>query len=236
MSRWGQTHITRRNNCKADRANFSCCTGARFKYRRTVQIRLVILRRLWMSKNFCYKRNMMIVIYRLRSKSKICKIALFIVLIFLIFISYMPTCIYANDNKLIINPESISGENEKEGNVLAEYGFAVFTNDSMMSMHTIKSNKEKEQVQIISGLFNGEWKGIINYDKEVNNTLKSFSLFDKVDTGVEVESNKEINNLFIQKYKKIALCIILTCIMSTVVIRWNRKKYENNHNLRTRRY
>ncbi len=189
-----------------------------------------------MSKNFCYKRNMMIVIYRLRSKSKICKIALFIVLIFLIFISYMPTCIYANDNKLIINPESISGENEKEGNVLAEYGFAVFTNDSMVSMHTIKSNKEKEQVQIISGLFNGEWKGIINYDKEVNNTLKSFSLFDKVDTGVEVESNKEINNLFIQKYKKIALCIILTCIMSTVVIRWNRKKYENNHNLRTRRY
>ena len=106
----------------------------------------------------------------------------------------------------------------------------------MVSMHTIKSNKEKEQVQIISGLFNGEWKGIINYDKEVNNTLKSFSLFDKVDTGVEVESNKEINNLFIQKYKKIALCIILTCIMSTVVIRWNRKKYENNHNLRTRRY
>ena len=89
---------------------------------------------------------------------------------------------------------------------------------------------------IISGLFNGEWKGIINYDKEVNNTLKSFSLFDKVDTGVEVESNKEINNLFIQKYKKIALCIILTCIMSTVVIKWNRKKYENNHNLRTREY
>ena len=189
-----------------------------------------------MSKNFCYKRNMMIVIYRLRSKSNICKIALFIVLIFLIFIAYMPTCIYANDNKLIINPESISGENEKEGNVLAEYGFAVFTNDSMVSMHTIKSNKEKEQVQIISGLFNGEWKGIINYDKEVNNTLKSFSLFDKVDTGVEVESNKEINNLFIQKYKKIALCIILTCIMSTVVIKWNRKKYENNHNLRTREY
>ena len=98
----------------------------------------------------------MIVIYRLRSKSNICKIALFIVLIFLIFISYMPTCIYANDNKLIINPESISGENEKEGNVLAEYGFAVFTNDSMVSMHTIKSNKEKEQVQImICTLFTG---------------------------------------------------------------------------------
>ena len=55
-----------------------------------------------------------------------------------------------------------------------------------------------------------------------------------MDTGVEMAGDAEINPRDIQKWRIRILAVILMCVMSAVAVRWNRKKYENNCNIRTR--
>ncbi len=169
-----------------------------------------------------------------RKKDDAYGVVLFLTILFMMFIAFNSADIYAANNKLIIDPESISVDNDKEGNVLAEYGFAVFTEESMLDMHSIKSRKEKERKQMVSGLFESKWKGSTNYDKEVKEVIKSAALFEKVNTGVEMTGDTGINPREMQKWRRRILVILLMCIMSEVAVRWNRKRYENNHNVRTR--
>ena len=58
---------------------------------------------------------------RSKNKSSAYYITLFASIFFLMFISCSYIDTYANENKLVIDPESISGKNDKECNVLAEY-------------------------------------------------------------------------------------------------------------------
>lgn len=169
-----------------------------------------------------------------RDKGNAYCIVLFATILFLILIAWHPAYIYATDNKLIIDPESISGGNDKEGNVLAEYGFVVFTEESMSNMREIKNKKEKDQIQMVAGLFGNKWKGSTNYDKEVKAVIKSGNLFEKVDTGIETKGDPGMNPHGTRKLSRIIIVAVLMSIMSLVVIRWNRKKYENNHNIRTK--
>ena len=171
---------------------------------------------------------------RSKNKSSAYYITLFASIFFLMFISCSYIDTYANENKLVIDPESISGKNDKEGNVLAEYGFPVFTEESMLNMRAIKIQKEKEQIQMVSGLFENKREASTNYDKELKKLIKSGDLFKKVDTGVEMTGDAEINPRDIQKWRMRILAVILMCVMSAAAVRWNRKKYENNCNIRTR--
>ncbi len=146
-----------------------------------------------------------------------------------VFFALQPPYASAVEDTFRVNPESISGESEKEGNILSEYGFAVFTKESMSKIKAEKEKAESTQRQMVDGLFQSEWKGTESYDMEVQELADEADLFSMVDTGVETE--EEITDEFIlsEKMRKIIAGGILMCLISVLVIRWNRKKYERNH-------
>lgn len=131
---------------------------------------------------------------------------------------------------LLIDPESISGENEKEGSILAEYGFSVFTEESMSEMQAVKEKEEKARQDAVDGLFSNEWNEIDNYDKYVNEVIKAGNLFSNVNTGVEIVSEEDSGYGSTSKWIKIGATGMLMCLISIIVIMYRRKRHEHKYN------
>jgi len=167
---------------------------------------------------------------KVKSRGNVRGIVLLATILFLVFTVYPPTCIYADEPGIVIDLESISGESEKEGNVLSQYGFAVFTDESMSRMKKIKDNKESKQKRMVSGLFSSDWQGTGTYDKEVQETINEGNLFANVNTGEESTANKRTAGALPNKMIDTFALGITMCLISVAVIRWRRKKHENSHN------
>lgn len=131
---------------------------------------------------------------------------------------------------LLIDPESISGENEKEGSILAEYGFSFFTEESMSEVQAVKEKEEQDRQDTVDGLFSSEWNEIDNYDKYVNEVIKAGNLFSKVNTGVETVSEEDRGYGGISKWIKIGATGMLMCLISIIVIVYRRKRHEHKYN------
>lgn len=158
--------------------------------------------------------------------------AILTVLIFsFIFINPISVLAESQDpGALLIDPESISGENEKEGSILAEYGFSFFTEESMSEMQAVKEKEEQARQDTVDGLFSNEWNEIDNYDKYVNEVIKAGNLFSNVNTGVETVSEVDNGYDSISKWIKIGATGMLMCLISIIVIIYRRKRHEHKYN------
>ena len=134
--------------------------------------------------------------------------------------------------KLIIDPESISGMDNKEGNMLLEYEYAVFTNESMAKMQESREGKEREMQRIVDNLFSGEWNEIENYDAEVTEIIKAADLFSYIGTVTEARDAAYTDSAKIKKYLPVILTTMLTVIISAVCIGYIRKRNEYKRNNR----
>ncbi|ASS37132.1 hypothetical protein [Mogibacterium pumilum] len=171
---------------------------------------------------------------KVNGRGNVNRIVLITTILFLVFTAFSSIYTYADGTGIALDPESISGEHGKEGNVLSQYGFAVFTDESMARMKDIKEKKKADQKQMVSNLFAVDWQGTGSYDKEVRDTINEGKLFTKVNTGVE--SDSKISHIGIDTMKVINAFIVGTmmCLISVIFIRWRRKKHENIHNNRAR--
>ena len=165
---------------------------------------------------------------KVKGRGNVNRIVLITTILFLVFTAF--SSIYADGAGIALDPESISGEHGKEGNILSQYGFAVFTDESMASMKEIKEKKEADQKQMVSNLFAVDWQGTGSYDREVRDTINKGELFSNVNTGTE--STSKTSNIGIDTMKVIDVLIVgaMMCIISVIFIRWRRKKHENIHN------
>ena len=167
---------------------------------------------------------------KVKGRGNVNRIVLITTILFLVFTAFSSIYAYADGAGIALDPESISGEHGKEGNILSQYGFAVFTDESMASMKEIKEKKEADQKQMVSNLFAVDWQGTGSYDREVRDTINKGELFSNVNTGTE--STSKTSNIGIDAMKVIDVLIVGTmmCIISVIFIRWRRKKHENIHN------
>lgn len=108
---------------------------------------------------------------KVKGRGNVNRIVLITTILFLVFTSFSSIYAYADGAGIALDPESISGEHGKEGNILSQYGFAVFTDESMASMKDIKEKKEADQKQMVSNLFAVDWQGTGSYDREVRDTI-----------------------------------------------------------------
>lgn len=165
------------------------------------------------------------------SNRKRCKsiVYIFTILFFgILLIYHFP--VYA-EGEVIIDPESISGDNDKEGNVLAESGFVVFTEESMSYMQAIKEREKAELDRTVDELFEREWDEIENYDKKVKETIDAGNLFSTVNTGVEIIDEQYENSFSFEKFHILLVVLIMT-VMSASVISWRRIRNEHKRNNR----
>lgn len=175
------------------------------------------------SKSFNGKRNKLYII-------------IFLVMFSLLFAVYSAK-VYADDEEddvLVIDPESLSVEYEKTGNVLAEYGFAVFTEESMKDTQAIKDKRAAEQKQMVSGLFTSEWDGKEKYDKDVRKVIEAGNLFETVNTGVEIDETVTAHHRVTARGTAAIMSMLLACFISAAVISWKRKKHESDRYFGTR--
>ena len=167
---------------------------------------------------------------KVKGRGNVNRIVLITTILFLVFTAFSSIYTYADGAGIALDPESISGEHGKEGNILSQYGFDVFTDESMASMKEIKEKKEADQKQMVSNLFAVDWQGTGSYDREVRDTINKGELFSNVNTGKE--STSKTSNIGIDTMKVIDVLIVgaMMCIISVIFIRWRRKKHENIHN------
>ena len=101
---------------------------------------------------------------KVKGRGNVNRIVLITTILFLVFTAFSSIYTYADGTGISLDPESISGEHGKEGNILSQYGFAVFTDESMANMKDIKEKKEADQKQMVSNLFAVDWQGVGIYD------------------------------------------------------------------------
>ena len=170
---------------------------------------------------------------RLKTKTRCCLQSIVIILAILFFTVFIIQSYHAYaEGELIIDPDSISGESQKEGNILAELGFVVFTEESMSYMSAIKEREQNELHQTVEALFDSDWNGAENYDKAVKEIIVAGNLFSKVNTGVQTREETDFSTEASNKWMQFALTGIMMCVFSLLGIRWRRKRYEHNRNNR----
>lgn len=167
---------------------------------------------------------------KVKGRGNVNRIVLITTILFLVFTAFSSIYAYADGTGISLDPESISGEHGKEGNILSQYVFAVFTDESMANMKDIKEKKEADQKQMVSNLFAVDWQGTGSYDKEVRDTINEGKLFTKVNTGVESSSKTGHIGIDTMEVVDVLIVGIMMCIISVIFIRWRRKKHENIHN------
>lgn len=136
---------------------------------------------------------------------------------------------------LVIDPNSISTDNEKEGNILAEQGFSFFTEESMSEMNAAKEKEEKARQEAIDGLFLEERQDVENYDEYVNEVIKAGDLFSSVNTGVEIVESEGAGRSLSPFWMRNIVTGILMCLISAVAIAYIRKRNESKRNNKTRK-
>jgi hypothetical protein len=136
---------------------------------------------------------------------------------------------------LVIDPNSISTDNEKEGNILAEQGFSFFTEESMSEMNAAKEKEEKARQEAIDGLFLEDRQDIENYDEYVNEVIKAGDLFSSVNTGVEIVEPEGAGRSLSPFWMRSIVTGILMCLISAVAIAYIRKRNESKRNHKTRK-
>ena len=139
------------------------------------------------------------------------------------------------EGELRIDPNSISGGYEKEGNVLAVDGFVVFTEESMEYTRAIKKKEETERQEMIDGLFNEEWSGEKDYEEVISEIVDNTNLFSdnimiknttRNGDAEKAETVKETN----RKWLYVTGTLLIMLMMSVIVIAWRKNRDEHNSN------
>ena len=142
------------------------------------------------------------------------------------------------EGELRIDPNSISGGYEKEGNVLAVNGFVVFTEESMEYTRAIKEKEETERQEMVDALFSKEWSADKGYDKAFNELVTSAELFsDNItikNTTNATETAVGIAKDATEKKFYIIGTAITMIMMSAITIIWSKIRNESNRNNRAK--